>query len=316
MASDSRCLPGVGQGPRPGRAGVVTTARGDLTAAAAAAHRYSDGVEGIDLLVQLGLTSYEAKAYQALLQRGSSTASQVAELSGLPRQRVYDVLAGLVAKGLASARPGQAARYTATPPNLVIDRLLAGRRQALAALEREAGPVVGRMVAAYQAGSQHSDPLDYIEVVRESQLTARRWDQLQQQARSEILVFAKPPYVTPAQANTVGLQVTRRHTTRCVYELDAFGDPDFLDGIRRFAAAGEQQRFVPELPLKLAIVDEQMVLFAMSDPAAGPTRLTSLVVEHPALARVLKLAFESVWSTAMSYAEASRSAALRAGRGA
>lgn len=267
-------------------------------------------MEGIDLLVQLGLTSYEAKAYDALLQRSSSTASQVAELSGVPRQRVYDVLAGLVAKGLASARPGQASRYMATPPNLMIDRLLADRRKALAALEQDAGPVVGRMTATYQAGSQYTDPLDYIEVVRESQLTARRWDELQRQARREILVFAKPPYVTPAQANTVGLQVTRSHTTRCVYELGAFGDPDFLDGIHRFAKAGEEQRFVAELPLKLAIVDERMVLFAMTDPAAGGARLTSLVVEHQALARVLKMAFERVWNAAMTYEEASASATI------
>jgi sugar-specific transcriptional regulator TrmB len=196
-------------------------------------------VEGVDLLVQLGLTSYEAKAYHALLQRGSSTASHVAELSGIPRQRAYDVLAGLVAKGLASARPGQAARYTATPPNLVIDRLLADRRQALAALERDAGPVVRQMAAAYEAGSQHTDPLDYIEVVRESKLIARRWDELQRQARREILVFTKPPYVTPAQVNIVGVEVARRHSTRCVYELDAFADPEVLGGIRRFAEAGE-----------------------------------------------------------------------------
>jgi HTH-type transcriptional regulator, sugar sensing transcriptional regulator len=289
--------------------GVSTIASGDHLRQTAI-HRYSDCVEGIDLLVQLGLTSYEAKAYDALLQRGSSTASQVADLSGLPRQRVYDVLAGLMAKGLASARPGQAARYTAIPPNLVIDRLLADRRRALTALERDAGPVVGQMTAAYEAGSQYTDPLDYVEVVREAHLTARRWDELQRQARREILVFAKPPYVTPAQANTVGLQVTPSHTTRCVYELAAFGDPDFLDGIHRFAEAGEDQRFVAELPLKLAIVDERMVMFAMTDPAAGGARLTSLVVEHQALARVLKIAFEGVWSTAMTYEEASASAAI------
>jgi hypothetical protein len=163
------------------------------------------------------------------------------------------------------------------------------------------------MAAAYEAGSRHTDPLDYIEVVRESQLTARRWDQLQQQAEREILVFAKPPYVTPAQANTVGLEVSRSHTTRCVYELEALTDPAFLDGIRRFAEAGEEQRFVAGLPLKLAIVDERMVLFAMSDPAAGQARLTSVVVEHPALAQVLKLAFERVWSSARTFEEASGS---------
>ena len=79
-------------------------------------------MEGTDLLVQLGLTNYEAKAYHALLQRGSSTASQVAELSGLPRQRIYDVLAGLVAKGLASARPGQVALSASEWSRLVAAR--------------------------------------------------------------------------------------------------------------------------------------------------------------------------------------------------
>ena len=63
-----------------------------------------------------------------------------------------------------------------------------------------------------------------------------------------------------------------------------------------------------ELPLKLAIMDERMVVFAMSDPAAGQARLTTVVVEHPALAQVLKLAFEAVWNTAMTYEEAARSA--------
>jgi hypothetical protein len=145
-------------------------------------------------------------------------------------------------------------------------------------------------------------------VVREAGLTARRWDQLQRQARSEILVFVKPPYVTPVQANAVGLEVTSGRTTRCVYELDALTDPGFLDGIRRFAEAGEQQRFVAELPLKLAIMDQRTVVFAMSDPAAGQARLTTVVVEHPALAQVLKLAFESVWGTAMTYEQAARAA--------
>lgn len=261
-------------------------------------------MEGADLLVQLGLTSYETKAYHALLQRGSSTAPQVAELSGLPRQRVYDVLAALVAKGLASSSPGQAARYSATPPGVVIERLLASRRQELAELERDAAVVASRLTAAYETGRQHTDPLDYIEVVRGAQLTARRWDELQRQVRSEILVFAKPPYVTSVQANAVGLEVSRHHTTRCVYELDAVTDPDVLAGVRRFAAAGEQQRFVTELPLKLAIVDEQMVLFAMIDPAGGEARLTTVVVEHPALAKVLKMAFEAVWATALTYQEA------------
>ena len=64
-------------------------------------------------LTRLGLTTYEAKAYLALVRRDSSTAAQVARLAGVPRQRIYDVLATLVEKGLASTRPGQVVKYAA-----------------------------------------------------------------------------------------------------------------------------------------------------------------------------------------------------------
>jgi hypothetical protein len=33
----------------------------------------------------------------------------------------------------------------------------------------------------------------------------------------------------------------------------------------------------------------------MEDPVAGPADLTIMIVEHPALARLLKLAFEQAW---------------------
>ena len=40
-----------------------------------------------DRLVELGLTTYEAKVYLALLRRDVSTAADVTRLAGIPRQR-------------------------------------------------------------------------------------------------------------------------------------------------------------------------------------------------------------------------------------
>src|SRR5919204_4660570 len=82
---------------------------------------WSDGGY-VDQLTRLGLTMYEAKAYLALLRRDSSTAAQVARLGGLPRQRIYDVLASLVEKGLAAARPGRVVKYAATDPKGALSR--------------------------------------------------------------------------------------------------------------------------------------------------------------------------------------------------
>ena len=93
-------------------------------------------------LTRLGLTSYEAKAYLTLIRRDSFTAAQVARQSGLPRQRIYDVLGSLVQKGLAVARPGNVVKYAATAPELAIDLLLTAHRDELSRMERDARTMV------------------------------------------------------------------------------------------------------------------------------------------------------------------------------
>jgi hypothetical protein len=67
--------------------------------------------------------------------------------------------------------------------------------------------------------------------------------------------------------------------------------------VRRFVAAGEQAKVVDELPLKLVLFDERVALFTMEDPVAGTRGLTIMIVEHPALARLLKVAFERIWES-------------------
>jgi hypothetical protein len=44
----------------------------------------------------------------------------------------------------------------------------------------------------------------------------------------------------------------------------------------------------------------------MEDPVAGSDGSTILVVEHPALARVLKIAFDAVWSDGLTFEQARR----------
>src|SRR5439155_15361385 len=130
-------------------------------------------------LTRLGLTTYEAKAYVALLGRDSYTAAQVARQAGLPRQRIYDVLGSLVEKGLASARPGDVVKYAATPPEVAIAHLLEAHRHDLQSLERDALEMVALMTPAFEAGRNHTDPLEYIEVLRDDRALRERFRQVQ-----------------------------------------------------------------------------------------------------------------------------------------
>ena len=272
-----------------------------------------DDRASVDRLVRLGLTTYEARAYITLVRRDSFTAAQIARTAGLPRQRIYDVLASLVEKGLASARPGSVVKYAALAPDLAVERLVANRRAEMSALERDASDVIGRLAPEYQAGRAHSDPLEYIEVLRDRGAINERFAELQAAVKNEILVFTRPPYATPPQENVEGIEVARTHVARSIYERSVLDDPKAAAGIRRFIDAGEEARFVDELPLKLVIIDEAIVMFGMQDPVAGTEDLTIMVVEHPALAQTLKLAFNRVWESGLEYDAAQEQRAARRG---
>jgi sugar-specific transcriptional regulator TrmB len=263
-----------------------------------------DAAALVDRLVRLGLTTYEARAYLALVRRDAYTAAQVARQSGVPRQRIYDVLGTLVEKGLASTRPGNVVKYAAIAPELAIERLVAAHRRGLVDLERDAAEVATTLGPQFTAGQTHSDPLDYIEILRDRGAINERFAELQAAVKREILVFTKPPYATPPQENDEGIQVTRTHVARSVYELSILDDPATTEGVRRFIEAGEEARFVEDIPLKLVIIDEATVMFGMQDPVAGPSELTIMVVEHPALARTLKISFQSVWDRGLTFDQA------------
>ena len=268
-------------------------------------------------LTRLGLTSYEARAYVALIRRDRSSAAEVARVANLPRQRIYDVLGSLVGKGLASTRPGSQVRYAAVAPEMAVERLMARQRATLADLERNAAEVVAGLGPEFAAGQGHTDPLEYIEVLRDRGAINERFADLQSQVKREILVFTKPPYARAPQDNVAGIEIIPKVIARSIYERSLFDDPDATDGVRRFVEAGEEARVVDALPLKLVIIDETIVMFGMADPVANSEALTIVVVEHPSLATVLKVAFNAIWDNGEPFLDAlaRHDAAVRAPAG-
>lgn len=76
-------------------------------------------------MMRLGLHLNEAKAYKALVTLGESTARRVADLSGVPRSKVYDVLYSLENRGLIRKILGSdPTRFRAYSPKEAIPLLL------------------------------------------------------------------------------------------------------------------------------------------------------------------------------------------------
>jgi HTH-type transcriptional regulator, sugar sensing transcriptional regulator len=69
------------------------------------------------------LNIYETKVWLALLSKGVSSAGEIAELSGVPRSRTYDVLESLEKRGFVIQKLGKPVKYIAVKPKTVIEKL-------------------------------------------------------------------------------------------------------------------------------------------------------------------------------------------------
>ena len=69
------------------------------------------------------LNIYETKVWLALLSKGVSSAGDIAEISGVPRSRTYDVLESLEKRGFAIEKLGKPVKYLAVKPEVVIEKL-------------------------------------------------------------------------------------------------------------------------------------------------------------------------------------------------
>ena len=78
--------------------------------------------EDLSVLKGIGLTLYEAQAYVTLTSLISSTATEIAEKSGIPRSKIYDVLKGLAEKNFIDVEGGRPQTYNVKSPVEVLSR--------------------------------------------------------------------------------------------------------------------------------------------------------------------------------------------------
>jgi sugar-specific transcriptional regulator TrmB len=69
------------------------------------------------------LNIYETKVWLALLTKGIASAGEIAEISGVPRSRTYDVLESLEKRGFAIVKIGKPVKYIAVKPTEVVEKI-------------------------------------------------------------------------------------------------------------------------------------------------------------------------------------------------
>ena len=78
--------------------------------------------ETLEALKTLGLTDYETRTYVALNSVISGTATEISQVSQVPRSRIYNILKSLGNKGFLEISKGKPLTFTVIPPHEVFKR--------------------------------------------------------------------------------------------------------------------------------------------------------------------------------------------------
>jgi sugar-specific transcriptional regulator TrmB len=88
-------------------------------------------------LRDLGFSTYEARAYLALIREKHATGYRISKASGLPRSRVYETLERLTSKGFAVTLPAEPAEYAPVPIEELSTRMRGAFESTMTSLEAE-----------------------------------------------------------------------------------------------------------------------------------------------------------------------------------
>lgn len=77
--------------------------------------------ETVEVLKRLGFRDYEARVYATLAMKGEATASEIHRMSGVPRNKVYEVLRSLEDEGMVETVKSSPAVFRAIDPESVLE---------------------------------------------------------------------------------------------------------------------------------------------------------------------------------------------------
>lgn len=251
------------------------------------------------LLRVAGLPETEERVYLFVVHRPRTRPADVAERFGLSLEEAKGRLEVLRDCGLVATWQGQAEVYGAVNPHSALGAL-ADRVDRQVRRIRERIPSLAdqfERALADGVGNAHT------RVVSDVGEVVGWFVRLQHQAKSELAIFDRPPYISSPQEPLETTVIGRGITWRGVYSADSFSREGGWEEALRLADQGEQGRLVPYLPIKLVIADRTIALVSLG---LDGINTDALVTEAAPLVDLLQSVFESYWERGLPLTVASQ----------
>ena len=249
------------------------------------------------MLEPLGVSSTEEKVYLFLLARPRSSYQDILEETGLSATKARAAVSGLESKAIISRTVGKAPRFVPSPPSVTLEGLVYRRRGEIERAKAEAEEVMSQLYATATRSAA-----ELVEVITGEDAVRQRTIQLLLDAEHEVLELSRPPYpMSTEEVEHANLAKGIRY--RYIYALSSLDIPGKLEEVLADIEAGEEAKVLPDVPLKLSIVDRKIArMFLNTDEPDIETGVLT-VRASPIIDALVEL-FESLWQRAVPLSSA------------
>lgn len=265
------------------------------------------------LLSVLDLTEYEEIALGELLGLGRTTAPTLADVSGIPKARIYGVLDSLAEDGYIKVIPGRPKQFQSKPPADVLERAIENERQSYRQYEREIDDIREDFLAEFepryeQATTEVTPTEELFYVVDVGQPSERETRILYSEATDRIDVVTKSfeyfdrveSAVEHAHERDVDLRVLFLHPDH-LSEANSEIQGRIVDHIREKHPQIQLRFSEHKLPLRGTIADPSMeydsgkAVFQVEELDIPLHMRQAAVTESGSLVAAMERYFELIW---------------------
>jgi len=242
-----------------------------------------------------GLNIYETKVWMALLGKGIASAGEIAEASGVPRSRTYDVLESLEKQGFAISKIGKPAKYIAVKPNIILEKLKTNTI-------KEADDKVVLL-----SNLRNSQEYTEIENIYNTGIQPMKHEDLSGSIKGRNTIYGHLREIAENAKKEVVICLPLRDFTDKLKIFSNLMDKLRKHGVKVKIALSGNESEIKKLSLKIKekikpisvnakffIIDQEQVLFLLSDGTASEEEV-AIWLNSPFFSNSLVFLFDQIW---------------------
>lgn len=261
-------------------------------------------------MTDLGLSSYESRAYQGLIESSPASAQELAEISDVPQGRIYDVLESLKTQGFVRVQTDASPKqYIAVEPEIAINRYVDRTIDELQSEIKEYELIAKELREALPSPSNEAERFKTTTIGEEE--SVRLLSERIHSAGDNILMMVN--HRTPvfgidkphsdaisefesALKRGVEISMLLKHSI-----VDA-GQPMLIHRLFQhpFSTDNFAARTIDQLGETLYLIDSTDICIEITNPMNEPTMIGLVYIVDSALAARLETQFAGYWEQAKS----------------